>query len=212
MAISFNEGNQTDCCILAGNFDGISGIAGCLISANLSAKLDIIKECGNDVIFGPTVGSLSITAYTYETTIHDDCQGRAGVSIPWQRHFGCDPNGDQGVYFIKNGSGSAFVAGNVRNMASLVKPTNRLYPSISISSQGGPASIGTYITQMDGAGLVYNHGPINFDSSRDDMIYNFTVSYDQGSINEWYLQNFSLELTPGELPIASYSFMFYLDD
>ena len=220
MATVINPGNQLDCCILASQFNGIGGISGCLISANMSGKVEIIKECGTggqgDVIFGPTIGSLSITAYiSSRLGVHQDCQGRAGVSVPWSRHFGCGIGGtaeDTGVYFIKSGSGSSFIAGNVDGLASIVKSTGREYPNISISSQGGPTSLGTYITQTDGAGLIYNDGPLNFDSSRDSMIFNFTVYYDGGSISTFYLQNFSLELTPGEIPIVSYSFMFYIDD
>lgn len=217
MAIAVSPGNQTDCCVIASQFNGISGITGCLISANMSGKVEIIKECGigasGDVIFGPTIGSLSITAYVNNRLdIHNNCQGRAGVSVPWSRHFGCGIKGEEGVYFIKTGSGSSFVAGNVDGLATIVKSTNREYPNISISSQGGPTSPGTNITQTDGAGLIYNGGPLSFNSSTDDMEFNFTVSYDGGSINEFYLQNFNLELTPGEIPIANYSFMFYIDD
>lgn len=216
---SGNAGYQTDCCILASQFDNISGIGGCLISANMSAKVEIIKTCGSgpfaDVVFGPTVGSLSLTTYTYDTSIHEDCQGRAGVSIPWAKHYGCGIGGNpthRGVFYIKTGSGSAFVAGNVGSDARLVRSTNRYYPQISISSQGGPTSIGTVIEQTDGAGLIYTGGPINFDSSVDDMIFNFTVHYDHGLINEFYLQSFNLEKNPGEIPTANYSFMFYIDD
>lgn len=220
MAIG-NAGNQTDCCILASNFSNITGISDCLISANLTAKAEIVKECGTgpdgEVIFGPTIGSLSLTAYANLGSLHKDCQGRAGVSIPWARHQGCAfgiGGLDTGITFIKSGSGSSYVAGNVDGLASIVKSTGRKYPSISISSQSGPSSIGTVIEQTDGAGLIYNGLPstLSFDSSRDSMIFNFTVSYDGNSISEWYLQNFSLELTPGEIPVANYSFMFYIDD
>lgn len=211
-------GRQTDCCLLAGNFRGITGINGCLISANLSAKVEIIKECGigtgGEVIFGPTTGSLSLSAYA-DSEIHTGCQGRAGVSIPWSRHQGCSygaPGMTEGVFFIKAGSGSAFVAGDVDGMADLVKDTGRQYPSISISSQGGPTSLGTVITQTDGAGLDYGGDPIRFNSATDSLIYTFSVSYDGNTINQWYLSNFSLEMNPGEIPIASYTFSFYLDD
>ncbi len=220
MATVVNPGNQFDCCVIASQFNGIQGINGCLISANMSGKVEIIKECGTggegDVIFGPTIGSLSFTSYVNDRLgIHQECQGRAGVSVPWSRHFGCGIGGtpeQSGVYFIKSGSGSSFVAGNVDGLARIVKSTGREYPNISISSQGGPSTIGTNILQTDGAGLIYNGGPLNFDSSRDSMIFNFTVNYDGGSISTFYLQNFNLELTAGEIPIASYSFMFYIDD
>lgn len=210
-------GTQTNCCILASNFNGISGINGCLISANLNARVEIVKECGTgpngEVIFGPTVGSLSLSAYA-DSNLHHNCAGRAGVSIQWSRHQGCNfaAGAQTGIFFIKTGSGSSFVAGNVDGLAEIVKGTGRQYPNISISSQGGPASLGTTITQTDGAGLIYTGDPISFDSSRDTLIYNFSVTYDGNTISEWYLSNFSLEMTPGELPIASYTFNFFIDD
>ena len=218
MATAINVGDQTSCCVTAGNFSGLSGIGGCLISANLTARVEIIKECGvgteGDVIFGPTVGSLSVSAYANGSVIHKDCPGRAGVSIPWSRHQGCNIAGstDSGVFFIKSGSGSAFVAGNVDGLASIIKGTNRQYPSISISSQGGPSSLGTVIVQTDGAGLSYSGQPIGFNSATNSLVYDFSVSYDGGIINEWYLSNFSLELNPGEMAIANYTFNFYIDD
>lgn len=219
------KGNQTDCCITAGQFDDIN-IAGCLISANFTGRSEIIKECGSgstgDVIFGPTIGSLSITAYANGANIHRSCQGKAGVSIPWTRHYDCGITAggvsatSEGVIFIKAGSGSSFVAGDVLGLATIIKPSvgRNSYPSLSISSQGGPSSIGTYILQTDGAGLNYTGEPsaLSFNSSNDSMKFNFSMTYPGGNITEWYLQSFNLEVSPGELPIASYSFTCYIDD
>ena len=53
-----------DCCKLVGNLD-LSGIFSgkCVTSISLNAKPEIIKECGDEVLYGPTIGSISISGY-----------------------------------------------------------------------------------------------------------------------------------------------------
>ena len=62
--------------------------------------------------------------------------------------------------------------------------------------------------QQDGYGLVYTGKPIDFDTTSTLEYSNFLV--DGGPT--LYLQNFSLDMNPGEIPIASYSFTFSIVD
>lgn len=192
-----------NCCKLVGNL--LLDIPGCIISISVNSRTEIIKECGGTVLIGPSTGTVSITGYVYENAaIHNGCPGRAGVSIPWIRRYDCDSNV---VYMIPAGQGSSYVAGDVAGLASLITSTGRSFPAINASSASGPSSVYMETTQEDGYGLVYAGGPIGFDT-RDTMVFgNFGVG--EGSM---YLQNFSVDFNPGEVPTASYSFAFVIAD
>jgi len=197
-----------NCCKLVGNLT-IEGIAGCLTSVNVSSRSEIIRECGGEILIGPTTGTVSINGYAVEPTgedsgVHTGCPGRAGVSIPWIRRYDCD---NDILYLISSGQGSSFVAGDVQNLAVLNIASGRSFPSISASSTSGPATIYMETTQEEGYGLTYGGGPISFDTTEELIISNFGVG--EGPL---YLQNFSVDLNPGEIPTASYSFLFVIND
>ena len=61
--------------------------------------------------------------------------------------------------------------------------------------------------QEEGYGLNYRGGPIAVDTLEELIINNFGVC--EGPL---YLQNFSVEYNPGEIPSASYSFLFVIND
>lgn len=191
-----------DCCKLVGNLQ-LSGVFswGCVTSVSLNAKPEIIKECGGEVLFGPTIGSVSVSGYA-ASEIHVGCPGKAGVSIPWVRRFDCDSSPSI-VYFISAGQGASYVAGDVGGLATLSTPFGRSYNSLSASSQSGPVSIYMETEQEDGYGLSYSGNPLSFDTGNSLIFSNFGVGD-----GDMYLQNFSLELNPGELPVATYSFAF----
>ena len=197
-----------NCCKLVGNLT-IDGIAGCITSVNVSSRSEVLRECGGELLIGPTTGTVSITGYAVESTegdsgIHTGCPGRAGVSIPWVRRYDCD---NDVLYLISGGQGSSFVAGDIEGLAALVIGTGRSFPSISASSTSGPASVYMETSQEEGYGLDYGGGPISFDTRAELLISNFGVG--EGPL---YLQNFSLEMNPGEIPTASYSFLFVIND
>lgn len=185
------------CCNLVGNLN--LNLNGCIISVNMNARTEIVKECGTEALLGPTIGTVSVTGYAKDS-IHVGCPGRAGVSLNWMRRYDCDTNE---VFMIPSGKGSSFVAGDVDGLASLIVSTGRKYPSISASSSSGPTSIYMVTEQEDGYGLVYSGNPISFNSESDVIFNNFGI----GS-GPMYLQSFNLELNPGELAVASYSFAF----
>jgi len=190
-----------DCCKLAGNL--VLGISGCVISVSVNSKIEILKECGGALLVGPTTGTISLSAYA-SNILHTGCPGRAGVSIPWMKRYDCDTNT---VYFINSGEGSSYIAGDINSLASLSITSGRSYPIINASSASGPSSVYMETNQEDGSGLVYTGKPISFDTKSSLIFSNFGV----GS-GDLYLQNFSLELNPGELPTCSYSFVFIVSD
>lgn len=197
-----------NCCKLVGNLT-IDGIDGCLTSVNVSSRSEILRECGGELLIGPTTGTVSIAGYAVESTsgdsgIHTGCPGRAGVSIPWVRRYDCD---NDLLYLIAGGQGSSFVAGDIDSSASLIIATGRSFPSISASSTSGPATVYMETSQEEGYGLNYTGGPIAFDTRDELIIANFGVG--EGPL---YLQNFSVEFNPGEIPTATYSFLFIIND
>jgi len=197
-----------NCCKIVGNLT-IDGIDGCITSVNVSSRSEILRECGGEILIGPTTGTVSITGYAVTSTendsgIHTGCPGRAGVSIPWVRRYDCDQDI---LYLIAGGQGSSFIAGDIENSATLNIATGRSFPSISASSTSGPATVYMETFQEEGYGLNYTGGPIAFDTREELIINNFGVG--EGPL---YLQNFSVEFNPGEIPTASYSFLFVIND
>jgi len=193
-----------DCCKLVGNLT-INGLDGCITSVNVSSRAEVIRECGGEILIGPSTGTVSITGYVSSTpSMHTGCPGRAGVSIPWVRRYNCD---EDILYLIPAGQGSSFIAGDVEGLATLAVATGRSFPSISASSTSGPATVYMETEQEDGYGLIYTGGPISFDTRDILIINNFGVG--EGPL---YLQNFSVEFSPGEIPSASYSFLFAMND
>lgn len=197
-----------DCCRLVGNLN--LNIDGCIISVNVSTKPEIIKECGGNILIGPTIGTVSITGYAVTSTqndsgIHTGCIGKAGVTIPWVRRYDCDLNV---VYFIPSGEGASFVSGPVEEFAQLNTSTGRAYSTMSANAGSGPATIYMETQQEDGYGLTYRGGPIAFNTTDTLEYANFVET--GGPI--LYLQSFSLDMNPGEIPVASYSFTFSITD
>jgi len=194
------------CCKLVGNLQ-LGGIflGKCVTSISMNAKPEIIKECGGEVLYGPTVGSVSVSGYA-TNAIHVGCPGKSGVSIPWVRRYDCDSSPST-VYFIPSGRGASYVSGDVGALATLEIPLGRSYNSLSASSQSGPVSIYMETAQEDGYGLSYSGDPLSFNTADYLVFSNFGVG-----AGDMYLQNFSLEVNPGEIPMATYSFMFYISD
>jgi len=191
-----------DCCKLVGNLE--IGINGCIVSVNVNSQAEIIKECGDVILLGPSTGTVSITGYTSESPdIHVGCPGRVGVSIPWVRRFDCDEG--TGIHLIPAGQGPSYLAGDIEGLATLNNDTGRSYTSVNANASSGPSSVYMETEQVEGYGLTYNGGPISFNTSQSMVFPNFGV----GS-GDMYLQNFSLEMSPGQVPTANYSFMFVI--
>ena len=76
---------------------------------------------------------------------------------------------------------------------------------ISASSQSGPQAMYTDIEQTEGVGMSYSKGPITFDTSSEA-----TCTLDNMGVgtSDYYLQNFNIELVPGQIPVANYTFAY----
>ncbi len=190
---------MADCCYLTSNFY-VSDDLGCVISVSVSTSTETSK-IGDCVIVGPTIGTVSITGYATDK-YHTGCPGRAGVQLSWIRKYDCD---NDVVYFIFSGEGKSQIAGDIGGLATLNTKvcTNT---SISASSTSGP-SLYTHMEQDEGYGLRYRGDPIIFDTAVETDL-NFDANKIGAPYSDCHLQNFSLECTPGQIPVASYSYVF----
>jgi len=191
---------MSECCYITTNFP-IDKSLGCIISVNASTSTESSK-LGDCVIVGPTIGNLSMAGYVKDT-YHVGCHGRASVQIPWIRKYDCDTDT---VYFIFSGEGNSSVAGDVEGLASLntVVVTDQI--SINASSTSGPA-LYSIMSQDNGYGLSYVGNPISFDTSIEGRLM-FDGNRVGIPYSECYLQNFSVDFVPGQIPVATYSYVF----
>ena len=186
-----------DCCKLVGNLN--LGLAGCIISVSTNCNTEVITACGDESpLEGPTIGNLSISGYGSET-LWKGCSCRAGITTNFIRKYDCESNT---VYLIFAGQGQSFYTGEADSFVTLstVFPTECI--SINAGSQSGPSTVYAESTQVNGYGMSYSGGPISF--TTDKLGTKITL----GMFGECYLQNFSLDLQPGQLPVASYSFVY----
>lgn len=192
---------MADCCQLVGNLAIDS--PGCYISVNTSCNTEIINACGDDTpLCGPTTQTVTLAGYASES-IHVGCPGRAGVSIPWIRKYDCVNNI---IHFLFAGKGQSYVAGDVGGLASITTALTCAPSSdtFSASSTSGPTTIYMQTTQINGYGLNYTGDPISFTTTKEGT----TVDLSVGNISgDFYLQTFNLDMQPGQLPVANYTFV-----
>lgn len=185
------------CCNLVGNYptllDGI-------ISINTRTNLEVSKidDC---MIIGPTTGSVSVSAYASDR-VHAGCQVSATVSIPWIRKYDCDYDIS---YFIFSGSGMASISGDIADIAGLVKLNDIVCstPHVSASASSGPISLYQKSEQHSGAGLTYTGHPWNFNTEVESTL---DISFDD--FPSMFLQSFSIQCAPGQVPTSSFEFVY----
>jgi hypothetical protein len=191
---------MVDCCKLVGNLS--IGGEGCYISASTSCSTEITNACGDETpLCGPTTQSVTLAGYASDT-IHVGCPGRAGVSISWIKKYDCVNNK---VYFLFAGQGQSYVAGDVGGLASISHTVDA--PSsdaFSAGSSSGPASVYMETSQENGYGLNYTGGPISFTTSKEGTTINLSIGNISGL---FYLQSFGLDMQPGQMPVANYTFI-----
>jgi len=186
-----------ECCKLVGNLK--LGIDGCIISISTSCSTESTVACGDEhPLPGPTIGSLNITGYA-DTQIWVGCPCKAGLNLPYVRKYDCV---NDVVYFIPNGQGQSFISGE--NAAVSVKYPLSSCTSINASSTSGPTTIYMETTQINGYGLSYTGGPISIETTTEMSPVEFPGIVEQ----DLYLQNFSFDAQPGQLPTVSYSFVY----
>jgi hypothetical protein len=186
------------CCQLVGNLT--STVPGLIsISHRIGTEASRIGGDQGALIIGATIGTVTITAYANKV-VHIGCPGRASLNVPWIRKYDCST----GItYFIFSGQGQSSVSGNVGGLASPNEFINS-YAVLSASASSGPASIYESAPQEDGYGLSYKGTPFTFTTS-DQQTLSINIGFGYGAM---YLQSFSLQCTPGQVPISTYDFIF----
>lgn len=202
-----------NCCRLVGDLG--FNVGGCILSISMNSRTEVVKECDGEPLIGPSTGTISLTAYMTSEVganrIYTGCQSSATVSIPWTRRYDCETDT---VYYINAGKGTSSMIGDTTSYATIINDIGRRYPNISANVGSGPTTIYALQEQLDGYGLVYTGGPIDFDSGSESTITipmsnvvpsNFEVPT---GATDLYLQSFNLNLNPGEIPQVNYSFAF----
>lgn len=213
-----------DCCNLVGKFPILEyNINGCVISLEHSSSTEVAK-IEDEIIVGATVGSVTLTGYANDV-VYLGCPGKANVQINWVRRYDCDTDT---LYFIWAGAGKSSVYGGegdrdgylainrsgggyISDFAYVLDGLDEIAPYniLRADSSSGPTSLFTEATQQDGYGLNYNGGPFAFDTTTEEG-----ATFENHGIGTgpWYLQSFSVDLNPGAVPRATYTFMFTSKD
>ena len=198
-----NSFDQYECCKLVGNFPiDVDGI----ISISTRVQTEVSKT-GNSVLVGATTGTITISAYA-SRQVHTGCLGRANVTIPWIRKYDCDVDE---VIYIFSGQGQSHYAGESDNMHDLIELLNEIveYRTVNASASSGPSTLYEDDMQHDGYGIIYKGHPWQFNTSLEEKVIIDTGIADYGPMP---LQSFSLQLTPNQLPIANYDFIYQVKD
>jgi len=189
----------SNCCQLVGDLN--LGLPGCIISINTSSATEVITACGEEPLEGPTIDTLSISAYA-DGGAWVGCPSRAGVNIPFVRKYDCITDV---VYFIFSGRGQSFYTGEADKYVTLFKTLPTKSEALSASSAGGPTSLYMRSKQTNGYGMSYSGGPINFDTSPEGTAIGLGGIFNK----TYYLQSFSFEAQSGQIPVVSYSLVSY---
>jgi hypothetical protein len=190
---------SSSCCYLVGNFDELS-LSNCIISVNNNINTAFSYQgCSNSG--GVRIGTINISGYA-DTQPFSGCPGRAGAAVSWLRKFDCENNE---VHFIYTGQGRSFSSGGANSFVSLDTTFGDSSSIMSASAQSGPMSLYQSYTQIEGMGLSYSGPPISFNTSSKSGCVVGNMGIGTG---EYYLQNFNLEVVPGSIPVASYTFVY----
>lgn len=194
------------CCKLVGNFFNDTGftfdsLAGCFISVNNNINTEYTDYGCDEMLGGYSVGSLNLSGYA-DNKAYVGCPGQASCQILWIRKYDCEQDR---LHFIFAGQGRSSVSGDADTLVTLNKEFPNKTRIINASSQSGPTSIYTDMEQTEGLGMTYNKGPISFDSSYEAgcTLNNLGIG-----TSDYYLQNFRIDLVPGSIPVANYTFAY----
>ncbi|HEC64042.1 hypothetical protein LCGC14_0717010 [marine sediment metagenome] len=197
-------------CNIAAEFPILRGLG--IISANLRTNTDVTLTAANVPLYGATTGDISITAYAPLSGEDLKCPGRAGVSYNWDRRIECE-SGSLTTHFIPRGGIKAYVEGPITRNISIT--TVRGYTSFSASASSGPTTPYIYNLHQDGYNFSYSGDPIavsSADSKNPKTLSIFTgTGVDILAGATYYLQSFSWEYTPPNVPTVSYSFLLSYD-
>jgi hypothetical protein len=195
-----------DCNISAG-FPFLGGLG--IISASLRTNKNIILTEGGVLLFGPTLGDLSITAYApLPISTFISCPGRAGVSYEWDQRLDCDSYSYVKPIFIPRGKDKAYTEGDVpAGQISMIKYND--YTTFEASAASGPFTVYFKNDHSDGYNFYYSGVPLSVtpNSGKQSTVVSFLSGILPGG-SDLYLTNFSWEYNPPNIPTVSYSFIF----
>ncbi len=197
-------------CNIAAEFPILGSLG--IISANLRTNTEVTLTAANTPLYGATTGDLSITAYAPLSAAERNsltCPSKAGVNYNWERRYECDVGSRLIVHLIPRGGIKAYKEGPVTSKISMT--TVKGYTSFSASASSGPTTPYIYNTHNDGYNFAYTGDPIKV--SANDGKYAKTLEiFSAGQIPElagaeFYLQSFSWDYTPPNVPTVTYSFL-----
>jgi len=193
-------------CNIVANFPYLSGLG--IVSANLRTNREIVVNSDGLVLYGPSFGDLSITAYgDFADTKLLTCPAKAGASYTWDRRYECDTTSNIIVYFIPRGRIRSYKEGEVNHNISLTPASSHV--SFSASASSGPTAVFLKQDHIDAYDFTYSGDPIPlvpgnaYNAIEVDFLNSLLPT---GS--SLYLQNFSWDYTPPQIPMLSYSFLF----
>jgi len=208
MAIQIPNDGDCSCFIVGNAFPELAGLG--IISINIRISTDINVVDGV-VLTGATTGDLSISAYAPLGTGEDlDCPGKASVSYNWERRLVCEDPGIIVAHFIPRAGTKAYEEGETSSQIRMTRyaPTTNIVLNASASS--GPTAPIIYMRHYDGYDFYFDGSPIKINPSAGTNYMTLTVfeGIIEGIPSELYLQNFTWQYEPPNVPTVSYSFMF----
>lgn len=193
-------------CNIVANFPYLKDLG--IVSASLRTNREVVVTSDGLALYGPSFGDLSITAYgDYLDTKLLTCPARAGASYSWDRRYECDTTSHIIVYFIPHGRIKSYKEGEVNRNISL-KPVSS-HTSFSASASSGPTTVYLMQDHIDAYDFTYSGDPIPLEP--DDAYNPKHVSFLDPLLpngSSLYVQSFSWEYTPPQIPMISYSFLF----
>lgn len=185
--------------LLSINYSGI-------VSASINGGTNVEVAEDGLVLLGPTVNTLSITAYPFlpggDWFLGASCPSSAQAQIDWIQKYDCY---NQITHFITKAGGKASISGGPIDGVSLECDPNVITNSFDASASSGPTTSYLSVQRKDGFNLIYTGRPIAIQSG-SPRPYTITLGT-VGTISA-YLQSFSLTITPPSPATVSYSFVF----
>lgn len=192
------------CCFLVGNIFNETSLSlpdGCFISVNSQINTELSnQDC--DMVGGMSTGSMNISGYVSSGEVFTGCPGRAGVTIIWAKKYDCSADK---VHFFYAAAGRSFYSGGAADYVDLERIFSSKTSILTASSQSGPTGLFSNYEQTEGIGMSYSGGPIIFDTSSAEGVTLANMGLGSGS---YYLQNFNIEVVPGSIPVANYTFAY----
>ena len=185
--------------LLSTNYSGI-------ISASVNGGTNVEVAEDGLVLIGPTVNTLSISAYPFlpggDWFLGARCPSSAQASIEWIQKYDCE---EKETHFIAKSGGKASISGGPIDGVDLQCDPNIITNSFDASASSGPTTSYLSVQRRDGFNLIFTGRPIPIQSASPRP---YTINIGPvGSIRA-YLQSFSLSITPPGPATVSYSFVF----